>query len=95
MLGLTLRWLTLTTSFTDLQPILALVPPVLSQYVLFGLMILAHVLGELPESKVAWPSPEQMDEYSELIQHVVSQCHNPLKSLSILTYGWHPRPEEL
>lgn len=68
VLALTLRWLTSTASYTDLQQIFALVHSVVSRYISSGIKILARVLSELPEGRVAWPSPEKMGEYSDSIQ---------------------------
>ncbi|CCO34818.1 hypothetical protein BN14_08926 [Rhizoctonia solani AG-1 IB] len=52
---------------TSLQQMFALVPSVLSCYVEFALGILATVLKLIREARIAWPSPADMKQYSDLI----------------------------
>ncbi|EUC59327.1 DDE family endonuclease [Rhizoctonia solani AG-3 Rhs1AP] len=67
-LGLTLHWLTSTASNSALEQIFAIVPAVLSHYLSFSLQILVYVLCNLPEGQIIWPSPDEMDAFSAMIQ---------------------------
>ncbi|KAF8602993.1 hypothetical protein BDV93DRAFT_580586 [Ceratobasidium sp. AG-I] len=66
-LGLLLHHLCSTMNETGLQLIFAIVPSVLSRYINFGLDILLQVLRQIPEATISWPTPEEMQTYSEAI----------------------------
>ncbi|KAG8717938.1 hypothetical protein FRC08_006317 [Ceratobasidium sp. 394] len=66
-LGLMLHFLCSTSRFTALEQIFALVPSVLSRYIRTGLPILLESLKRIPEGVIKWPTPEQMAEYSAMI----------------------------
>ncbi|QRV87752.1 DDE family endonuclease [Ceratobasidium sp. AG-Ba] len=74
-LGLALYWLTSTESEAALGQTFALVPSVLSRYLSFALQILLRVLQNTAESRVTWPSPDQMGEFSELIRRRHPSIH--------------------
>ncbi|KAG9081179.1 hypothetical protein FRC06_005750, partial [Ceratobasidium sp. 370] len=67
-LGLALYWLTSTESEAALGLTFALVPSVLSRYLSFALQILLHTLRKTPESRISWPTPVEMGEFSDLIK---------------------------
>ncbi|KAG8723227.1 hypothetical protein FRC09_004209 [Ceratobasidium sp. 395] len=66
-LGLMLHYLCSTSRYTSLQQIFAIVPSVLSRYVRMCLPILLEALKNIPEGVIRWPTPDQMTEYSHLI----------------------------
>ncbi|KAG8711925.1 hypothetical protein FRC08_015248 [Ceratobasidium sp. 394] len=66
-LGLMLHYLCSTSKFTALEQIFAIVPAVLSRYINFGLPILLESLKRIPEGVLKWLIPEQMAEYSGLV----------------------------
>ncbi|KAG9087331.1 hypothetical protein FRC07_012847 [Ceratobasidium sp. 392] len=66
-LGLLLHYLCSTVGETGLQMIFALVPSTVSRYVNFSIRIVLEVLKLLPESQIAWPTPEEMLFHSGVI----------------------------
>lgn len=67
-LGLLLHYLHGTMSETALQQIFAIVPSVLTRYVHFALGILHTLLLDLRDAQIQWPSVDEMQEYSDIIQ---------------------------
>ncbi|KAI0344497.1 hypothetical protein BDW22DRAFT_1391232 [Trametopsis cervina] len=72
-LGLYLHWISSTMPETSLQLIFALIPSTVSRYVTFAQRIILHVLHEIPEGTIQWPSDEQ--EFSDLAALVQARHH--------------------
>jgi hypothetical protein len=66
--GLLLHHLSSTIPETGLQQIFALVPSVLSRYINFAMPILLELLRKYPIGAILWPTAEEMEDYSDIIQ---------------------------
>lgn len=68
-LGLVLHWLNSTMRETSLQQIFALVPATTSRYVHAAVDVLLAVLEDMPEASLAWPTGDEFQTYSAVVQH--------------------------
>lgn len=66
-LGMVLHWLCSTVQLSTLQMTFALTPTVCDRYLRFSMNALEHTLRRLPEARIRWPSPREMERSSQLI----------------------------
>jgi hypothetical protein len=59
-LGFMLYYLNSMMSLFMLQQMFALVPSVSTQYLIFGLKLLHHMLLNMPKAKITWPLEDTM-----------------------------------
>jgi hypothetical protein len=70
-LGLVLHYLCSTAHEIVLQEIFAFIPATVTHYLNFGLLILLHVLHELPDAVITWPQGVDFAHLNTLIY-----CHH-------------------
>lgn len=68
-LGLVLHYLNSTMSDTSLQQVFALVPSTVSRYIAFALDILLETLQDIPETAIAWPTGNEFNILSAIIEN--------------------------